>query len=152
MSPDAAAFAQKYLEDILSFFGLNTAVEVHTDDEDNIELDIPSTHMNGFLIGQHGDVLQAIQSLVAGALINKQYSYGRLHVDVADYKKQRAEHLAEQARQWVKKVIETKQPYELKPMTAADRRIVHQVAAEAGLVSDSVGTGRDRHVIIQPTA
>jgi predicted RNA-binding protein Jag len=47
-------FAKKYLEDLLSFFGLNTEVHV-TSEEDVIELSVPSTHMNGFLIGQHAD-------------------------------------------------------------------------------------------------
>jgi predicted RNA-binding protein Jag len=37
-------------------------------------------------------------------------------------------------------------------MNAADRRVVHKVAAEAGLASESVGEGRDRHIILKPAA
>ena len=145
---DAIQYAKKYLEDLLSFFGLNTDVHA-TSEEDVIELNIPSTHLNGFLIGQRGETVRAIQFLVSTALKNKEFAITRVNVDVAEYKKQRAEHLAETAEEWVKKVKETGEPYELKPMNAADRRTVHKVAAEAGLASESAGEGRDRHIILR---
>ncbi|MGB4800969.1 MAG: R3H domain-containing nucleic acid-binding protein [Candidatus Saccharimonadales bacterium] len=146
----AIQFAKKYVEDILSFFGLNTDVYATSEDGEVIELNIPSTHLNGFLIGQHGDTMRSIQFLVSGALKNKGYEIVRVNVDVAEYKKQRADRLAQTAAEWVKKVQQTGEPYEVKPMNAADRRTVHRVASEAGLVSDSVGEGRDRHIVIRP--
>lgn len=146
----AIQFAKKYIEDILSFFGLNTDVYATSEDGEVIELNIPSTHLNGFLIGQHGDTMRSIQFLVSSALKNKGYEIVRVNVDVAEYKKQRADRLAQTAAEWVKKVQQTGEPYEVKPMNAADRRTVHRVASEAGLVSDSVGEGRDRHIVIRP--
>ncbi len=145
---EAIQYAKKYIEDLLSFFGLNTDVHA-TSEDDVIELNIPSTHLNGFLIGQRGETVRAIQFLVSNALKNKEFTTTRVNVDVAEYKKQRAEHLAETAEEWVKKVKETGEPYELKPMNAADRRTIHKVAAEAGLASDSAGEGRDRHIILR---
>jgi spoIIIJ-associated protein len=147
----AIQYAKKYLEDLLSFFGLNTDVYATTEDNEVIELNIPSTHLNGFLIGQHGETMRSMQFLVSGALKNQNYAVCRVNVDVADYKKQRADRLASTAEEWVKKVQETGEPYEVKPMNAADRRTVHRVASDAGLVSDSVGEGRDRHIVIKPT-
>ena len=48
---EAVIYAKKYLEDLLSFFGLN--IDVHaTSDDEVIQLSVPSTHLNGFLIGQ----------------------------------------------------------------------------------------------------
>lgn len=44
---ESISFAKKYLEDLLTFFGLNTDVITHCN-EDVIELAIPSTHLNGF--------------------------------------------------------------------------------------------------------
>jgi predicted RNA-binding protein Jag len=38
---------------------------------------------------------------------------------------------------------------DLEPMNAADRRVVHQLAAEYGLTSDSVDEGRDRHIVLK---
>ena len=57
---DAIRYAKKYLEDLLSFFGLNTDVYA-TAEDDVIELEVPSTHLNGFLIGQKGDTMRAMQ-------------------------------------------------------------------------------------------
>ena len=142
-------FAKKYLEDMLSFFGLNTEVHATSDDGDVIELNIPSTHLNGFLIGQRGETMRAIQFMVSNALKNQNYEITRVNVDVAEYKKQRADRLAKTAEEWVQKVQETKEPYELRPMNAADRRVIHKVAADAGLTSESVGEGRDRHIVLK---
>jgi spoIIIJ-associated protein len=148
---ESIQYAKKYLEDILSFFGLNTDIYATRGDEDVIELHVPSTHLNGFLIGQRGDTLRSIQFMVSSALRNNDYEYSRVHIDVADYKKQRAERLSERAESWVKKVKETGEPMELKPMSAADRRTVHKLANDEGLETESVGEGRDRHIILKPS-
>ena len=146
---ESILYAKKYLEDLLSFFGLNTDVYA-TSDEDVIELSIPSTHLNGFLIGQHGDTMRALQFIVSNALRNNNYEYSRVNVDVADYKKQRADRLAEHAQEWIAKVKKSGEPMELKPMGAADRRTVHKPAGDAGLTTESVGEGRDRHIVLRP--
>lgn len=148
---EAIVFAKKYLEDLLSFFGLNTDVHA-TSEDDVIELSVPSTHLNGFLIGQHGDTMRALQFMVSSALKSKDFTYTRVNVDVADYKKQRASRLAERAQEWLESVKKTGQPMELKPMSPADRRVIHKLVQEYGLGSASAGDGRDRHVIIKPAA
>lgn len=145
----AIVYAKKYIEDLLSFFGLNTDVYATSEDGEVIELNIPSTHMNGFFIGQHGDTMRSLQFVVSNALKNQEYAYTRVNVDVADYKKQRADRLAETAEEWIKKVKDSGEPYECKPMNAADRRTVHRVASDAGLTSESVGEGRDRHIVLK---
>jgi len=149
---EAIAYAKKYLEDILSFFGLNTDVHATTEDDEVIELDIPSTHLNGFLIGQHGDTMRSLQFVVSSALKNNGYQHSRVNVDVAEYKKQRADRLTETAQDWIRKVQDSGEPFGLQPMNAADRRIVHKAAGEAGVLTESVGEGRDRHVVLKPSA
>lgn len=145
---ESIQYGKKYLEDILSFFGLN--IDVHaTSEEDVIELSVPSTHMNGFLIGQHGDTIRSLQYMVSTALKNNGYEYCRVNVDIADYKKTRHEHLAEQVEQWVEKIKATGEPMVLRPMNAADRRIVHKVAGDHGLETESEGFARERHVVLK---
>ena len=146
---EAIVYAKKYLEDLLSFFGLNTDVQATSDDE-VIQLNVPSTHLNGFLIGQRGENMRSLQYLTSTALKNQDFSNTRVNVDVADYKKQRAERLREQAEEWVKKVRDGGEPMDLKPMNPADRRIVHKLAGEYGVSSDSEGEGRDRHIVLKP--
>ena len=151
-SMDAAViYAKKFLEDLLSFFGLNAQVDASADDE-VIQLSVPSTHLNGFLIGQRGDNMRSLQHLVSAALKNNNYAHNRTNVDIADYKKQRAERLREKAEVWAKQVRDTATEMILEPMNAADRRIVHQVAAEYEIVSESAGEARERHVVLKPTA
>jgi spoIIIJ-associated protein len=146
---EAILYAQKYLEDLLSFFGLNTQVDATHDDE-VIQLNVPSTAMNGFLIGQHGDTMRSLQYLVSTALKNQGHEYWRVNVDIAGYKQQRADRLSEKAQAWVDKVKSSAEAMELQPMNAADRRIIHKLADEAGLTTESVGEGRERHVVLKP--
>lgn len=143
-------YAKQYLENILSFFGLNVEVYATSSDNEVIELHVPSSHLNGFLIGQHGDTMRALQFMVMNALKNNDYEISRVNVDIADYKKNRADRVAKEAEAWVAKVKETGEPLELKPMNAADRRTVHQVAGDAGLVTESVGEARERHIVLKP--
>lgn len=145
---ESILYAKKYLEDVLSFFGLNTDVYA-TNEEDVIELSIPSTHLNGFLIGQRGDTLRSLQFIVSNALRNNDYEYHRVNIDVADYKKQRADRLTKTAQDWIKQVKESGEDMDLRPMSAADRRVVHKAASEAGLATESIGQGRDRHIILK---
>lgn len=145
---EAILFAKKYLEDLISFFGLNTDVYA-THDEDVIELNVPSSHLNGFLIGQHGETMRALQFLVSSALKSAGYQTTRVNVDIAEYKKQRAERLSKKAEDWLKTVKESGEPMHLEPMNAAERRIIHKLAGEHGLTTISEGEGRERHVILK---
>lgn len=148
---EAILYAKKYIEDLMSFFGLNTDVYATTEDDEVIELDIPSTHLNGFLIGQRGDTLRALQYTVSNALKNQNFNHTRVNVDVAGYKKQHAERVAKQAEEWFKEVKDSGKPKDLAPMSPADRRVVHKAAEDYGLTTESVGEGRDRHIIIKPS-
>jgi spoIIIJ-associated protein len=147
---ESIQYAKQYLENILSFFGLNTDIYATTEDNEVIELHVPSTHLNGFLIGQRGDTMRALQFMVMNALRNQGYEYSRVNVDIADYKKNRADRLIETAADWVAAVKESGKPMDLQPMNAADRRIIHKLADEEGLTTESIGEGRDRHIVLKP--
>lgn len=119
--------------------------------EDVIELSVPSTHLNGFLIGQHGETLRALQALVSTMLKNSEAALSRVNIDVADYKQHRAEHLLEQLSDWVKQVRENKEPMHLRPMNAADRRTIHRGLEDySDVTSHSEGEMRDRHIVLEP--
>ncbi len=147
---ESIIYAKKYLEDMLSFFGLNTDVRASNSEDEVIELNIPSTHLNGFLIGQRGETMHAMQFLVSSALKSNGYEITRVNVDVAEYKAQRATRLAEQVEKWVQEVKQSGESKELEPMNAADRRTVHKTASDHGILTESVGEGRDRHIVLKP--
>src|SRR5258708_18476552 len=108
----AIRYAKKYLEDLLSFLGLNTDVDA-THEDDVIQLNIPSTRMNGFLIGQHGDNMRAMQFIISSALKNQSHPYVRVNLDVAGYKQQRSDRLAKTAEEWIGQVKQSGKPLQL---------------------------------------
>lgn len=145
---ESIRFATKYLEDLLSFFGVNVAVDSTLDDE-VIQLSIPSTSMNSLLIGKEANNLRALQHIVSQALINRNGELVRVNVDVADYKRQRAERIAEQAEDWIREVRQTGESRRLN-LNAADRRVVHKVAQDySDIKTHSEGEGRERQLIIE---
>jgi len=141
------AFAKKFLEDILAFYEVNSDVDATTSDE-IIELSVPSTEHNSILIGRNAETLRAMQYLLSTVLRNNNASLYRVNIDIAGYKKQRAEKLAVEAKEWIETVIRTGDSH-IASLNAADRRIVHQVATEYQEVQTfSEGEGRERKIII----
>lgn len=147
---ESIKYAKKYLEDLLSFFGLNTDVYATNSEDEVIELQVPSTHLNGFLIGQRGETMHALQFLVSSALKSQGYEITRVNVDVAEYKLQRAGRLSEKALEWITSVKESGEAMHLRPMNAADRRVIHKLAGEHGVTTESEGEGRERHIVLKP--
>ena len=72
----------------------------------------------------------------------------RVNVDIANYKRQRADRISEKAEGWIAKVRKTGEPMEIN-LNAADRRVVHKVAGDySDIETHSEGEGRDRKLII----
>ena len=144
---ESIRFAAKYLEDLLSFFGVNVAVSSTIDDE-VIQLSVPSTSLNSLLIVRNADNLRALQHVVSMALVTHEAEVVRVNVDVAGYKRQRADRIADKAEGWIRKVRETGEPMELN-LNAADRRVVHKLAQDyTDIDTHSEGEGRERKLII----
>jgi len=144
---ESIEFARKYVSDLVSFFGVNVDVTAIVDD-DVIELHVPSTDLNSLLIGRGAETLRSLQYLVSTVLRNKDAALTRVNVDIADYKKLRADKLAGEARLWIDAVRRTGSSH-VAHLNAADRRIVHQVATEfSDIRTFSEGEGRERTITI----
>lgn len=144
---ESIRFAAKYLEDLLSFFGVNVAVTSTIDDE-VIQLSVPSTSLNSLLIGRNADNLRALQHIVMMVLSNRGAEVTRVNVDVAGYKKQRADRIAEKAEGWIRKVRETGESMTI-DLNPADRRVVHKIASDySDIETHSEGEGKERKLII----
>ena len=144
---ESIKFTEKYLADLLSFFGINADVVTEYND-DVIEVSVSSTGDNSLLIGRNAETLRSIQYLLSTTLRNRDAAVTRVNVDIADYKKQRADKVAKQAREWIEEVLRTGDSY-VADLNAADRRIVHRVADEYPNVKTfSEGEGRERRIII----
>ncbi|MFI7586014.1 protein jag [Spongisporangium articulatum] len=102
------------------------------------------------LVGQGGEVLEALQELTRLAVQASTGERSRLMLDIAGHRAKRRQQIQEQARTACEKVKSSGEKLSLEPMTAFERKIVHDVVAEAGLVSESDGVEPNRHVVILP--
>lgn len=144
---ESVAFAQKFIADIVSFFGENLEVSASVEEE-TILLTVETSELNSILIGRNAETLRSLQYLVSTALRNRDAAVTRVSLDIADYKRQREEKVAEKARGWIEEVRATGDSH-VAFINAADRRIVHQVATEySDIRTYSEGEGRDRRIII----
>ena len=100
------------------------------------------------LVGKDGKGLESLQELARLAVLSATGNRSRLVLDIAGHRTERASELEIVAQEAVDTVRETGEPVHLKPMGAYERKIVHDVIAAAGLVSESEGEGPRRHVVV----
>lgn len=144
---ESIQFATKAVQDIVSFFEVNINVSAHLEDE-VINIDVESSEVNSILIGHNAETLRSIQSLVSNMLRNHNAELTRISIDIAGYKRQHAEKIADKARGWIENVRKTGDS-KVVNLNAADRRTVHKIAQEySDIKTFSEGEGRERHLII----
>ena len=100
------------------------------------------------LVGEDGEVLEALQELTRLSVLSATENRSRLVLDINGYRQQRAGHLQKIAEDAVASVRETGKAVALEPMSAYERKIVHDAVADLGLVSESEGEGAGRHIVV----
>lgn len=104
-----------------------------------------------FLVGVEGEILNALQELTRLAVLRQTQRWVRITVDVNGFKARRREEIATMARETAERVAASRQDEELEPMTAFERKIVHDVIADiAGAQSNSIGEEPNRRVVVRP--
>ncbi len=104
----------------------------------------------GRLVGEHGEVLDALQELTRLAVLRETGDRSRLMLDIGGHRAERRTELQEVARAAVAEVQASGESKALEPMNSFERKVVHDVVAEAGLASDSDGVEPRRHVVVRP--
>lgn len=138
------------LDNLLGMLLLEGSYEIEEEDE-GFKVSI-ETKDAGRLIGARGESLDGLQLLVNQMVAKKvgEGNFKRVVIDVEGWRKQKEEDLERSAKEWAKEVLETGKPMELEPQSPWQRRIVHMVISETeGLASESIGEGRDRHIVIK---
>lgn len=151
---DQADAAQRFLDGLLREFGLEARISAASDDGDErVDLKVEGANL-GLLIGPKGSTLLAIQDLTRSYVQqHTKARNGRVFVDVAGYREKRAEALAGFVHKVAGDVVASGKPVALEPMSAPDRKIIHDTAAEIpGIETRSEGEDERRHVIISPRA
>lgn len=125
------------LEKLLSLLGFEAKVEEHRL-EDGILLDV-QTDDSGRLIGRQGQTLSDLQYITNRLLFQQDPSAPKVMVDVSGYRAQAREALVKKAREAAEKVRRWGDTVELEPLSAFDRRIVHQALKDdPGIETHSV--------------
>jgi spoIIIJ-associated protein len=103
------------------------------------------------LVGQRGEVLEALQDLTRLAVQQQTGERSRLMLDVGGWRERRRAELAELGRTTAESVRDSGTSRALTPMTPFERKIVHDaVATVDGVRSESEGDDPDRYVVILP--
>jgi spoIIIJ-associated protein len=148
MNDDLLAWAKLRCEELLTFFAVNTDVKL-TEEGDTIHI-AADVADSGRLIGHRGETLQALQHLLNMMVKNRTAERVFVSLDIAGYKKGRSEALGAQAVAEAEKVKQTGVAHSLRPMSPAERRIVHMALADVeGITTESEGEGRERRVVIK---
>jgi len=144
--------AADFLETLLDIADLDGDIDVDVDGDraaiaivDSDEGRVPRR-----LVGTDGKVLEALQELTRLAVQAQTGERSRLMLDVAGYRAERRSALVELARTAIADVKDSATKRSLDPMTAFERKVVHDEVAAAGLVSESEGAEPHRHVVILP--
>lgn len=128
------------------------AASVRTDiDGDDVTVHIDGEGL-GALVGPRGATIQALEEVVRAVVHHHAGGHSAwVHVDVAGYRERRRLALAEFARQVAAEVRETGEERAMEPMTAADRKVVHDVIADIdGVETTSEGEDPRRRVVVLP--
>lgn len=144
--------ALDYIESVLSGIGIHGRIESYLGEDESLHIEITGSDC-GVAIGRHGETLDAIQylsNIVANRWVD---DHLRVVVDVAGYRNRREQRIQQQAKKTAERVLDTGRESRLKPMTAAERRIVHLTLRDTeGITTYSEGTEPRRYVVVSPTA
>ncbi|WP_043499273.1 protein jag [Georgenia sp. SUBG003] len=145
--------AADYLEELLDIADLDGDIDIDVD-HGRAAVEIISEEDGSRwlkrLVGNDGEVLDALQELTRLAVQAKTGERSRLMLDIAGYRKGRRKELTEIAEQAIREVRASGSRQALPPMNPFERKVVHDVVANAGLVSDSEGVEPERRVVIHP--
>ena len=141
---------RQLMQGLLQRLGMETEVEGSVKEGD-IYLDVKSDD-GGILIGKHGRTLEALQIIIS-RMVNKQIKKPvRVILDVAGYKKRRADSLKKMAGRLGENVKKTGKEVAIGPFNAHDRRIIHIALKEdLSLKTESLGEGEWKKIKIIPT-
>lgn len=146
------------LDNILGLLLLEGSYEIAEEDEGFfVSID---TKDAGRLIGARGEFLESLQLLVnqmmsprqkeGAPALSEAEGFKRVILDVSGWRKQKEEELTQRAKEWGKQVLDSGKEMELEPMSSWQRRVIHMITGEInGLETESLGEGRDRHIVIK---
>jgi len=142
--------AADYLEELLDIADIDGDIDIEVRNGRTYISIVSDEELDSLdsLVGEGGEVLEALQELTRLAVLSATENRSRLVLDINGYRQERAGHLQKVAEDAAAAVKETGKAVALEPMSAYERKIVHDVVADLGLVSESEGEGPGRHIVV----
>lgn len=142
--------AADYLEELLDIADIDGDIDIEVRNGRTYISIVAEEEAAGLenLVGKDGEVLEALQELTRLAVLSATESRSRLVLDINGYRSERAGELQKLAEDAVESVKTSGEAFALAPMSAYERKIVHDAVAELGLLSESEGEGADRHIVV----
>ena len=140
--------AADYLEELLDIADLDGDLDMDVDG-DRAAVSIVGADLSQ-LVGQRGEVLDALQELTRLAVYRETGERSRLMLDVSGYRADQRARLVALAEESVTRVQDSGERVALDPMSPFERKVVHDAVAAAGLTSESEGVEPRRFVVILP--
>ncbi|MFV0464173.1 MAG: protein jag [Nostocoides sp.] len=146
--------AADFIESLLDICDLDGDLDVDVDGDRAVVslVDSDEGRVPRRLVGTDGQVLDALQELTRLAVYAESGQRSRLMLDIAGHRAKRREVLVNQAQEAIDTVLGGAEQAELPPMSAFERKVVHDAVLAAGLVSESAGTEPRRYVVVYPAA
>jgi len=141
--------AADYLEELLEITDLDGDLDMDVEG-DRATVSIVGANLPQ-LVGDQGEVLEALQELTRLAVYRETGERSRLMLDVSGHRAERRTALEIRATEIVAQVKESGERASLEPMSPFERKVVHDVVAAAGLRSESEGAEPRRYVVVLPS-
>jgi spoIIIJ-associated protein len=140
--------AADYIEGLLDIADLDGDIDMDVEGDRAVVSVVGATLDE--LVGDDGDVLDALQELTRLAVHRKTGVRARLMLDVGGFRARRRTELAELGKTIAAEVSRTGEPKKLRAMSPFERKIIHDAIALAGLRSESEGEEPHRRVVVFP--
>ena len=140
--------AADYIEGLLDIADLDGDIDMDVEG-DRALVSVVGATLNE-LVGDDGEVLEALQELTRLAVHRRTGTRARLMLDVGGFRARRRTELSELGRSVAAEVSRTGEPKKLRAMSPFERKIIHDAVAVAGLRSESEGEGPNRRVVVFP--
>jgi spoIIIJ-associated protein len=139
--------AADYIEELLDITDLDGDIDIDARDG-RAYVSVNSSQDSNLRLLSRPDTVTALQELARIAVQAKTGTFSRLILDVGGSRETREAELSKLVERAAEKIEEGAASVDLPPMSSYERKLVHDLVAARGLVSESEGEGRDRHTVI----
>lgn len=149
MDKDKKKIIQETLTEL--FAKLSIEGDFDLQEEDGTIAVLLNTKDMGVVIGYHGEILDSLQAVASYCVSKKLGEFTRITVEAGDYRKNRTEYLKALADRTKERVLLEQQEVPLPALKPWERRVIHMLFQDdPDVISESVGEGRDRTLVIKP--